>query len=83
MINAPAPGHLPATRGPHREAVRGFGDPGATGERNLAREPAEEISAHPAAVVPLCELHPDTGRCAHRARPAGLFTPAEGNGGTD
>ncbi|MCF2435485.1 hypothetical protein LV779_16240 [Streptomyces thinghirensis] len=34
-------------RGLHWEVVRGFGDPGATGEQNVARELAEEISAHP------------------------------------
>ncbi|MFE1023682.1 NUDIX hydrolase [Streptomyces sp. NPDC058818] len=126
--------HRHATRGLHWEVVRGFGDPGATGEQNVARELAEEISAHPTTVVPLGELHPDTGLCAHRvelwatrveavgaldggeaihravavspaeaeamvadgritdgftiavlyrARLAGLFTPAEENGGTD
>ncbi|MFD5285765.1 NUDIX hydrolase [Streptomyces rubrogriseus] len=55
-----------ATRDRHWEAVRGFGDPGATGEENVARELAEEVSARPTAVTALGELHPDTGLCAHR-----------------
>jgi ADP-ribose pyrophosphatase len=55
-----------ATRDRHWEAVRGFGDPGATGEENVARELEEEISARPTAVTALGGLHPDTGLCAHR-----------------
>ncbi|WP_217141679.1 NUDIX hydrolase [Streptomyces sp. AC627_RSS907] len=55
-----------ATRSRHWEVVRGFGDPGATGEENVARELEEEISARPTTVVPLGELHPDTGLCGHR-----------------
>ncbi|MFE5604824.1 NUDIX hydrolase, partial [Streptomyces coelicoflavus] len=55
-----------ATRDRHWEVVRGFGDPGATGEENVGRELTEEISARPTAVTALGFLHPDTGLCAHR-----------------
>ncbi|MEV5546400.1 NUDIX hydrolase [Streptomyces sp. NPDC052309] len=55
-----------ATRSRHWEVVRGFGDPGATGEENVARELGEEISASPGEVIPLGELHPDTGLCGHK-----------------
>ncbi|MEU1400955.1 NUDIX hydrolase [Streptomyces sp. NPDC005728] len=53
--------HRHATRSRHWEVVRGFGAPGATAEENVARELKEEITAVPTEVVPLGELHPDTG----------------------
>ncbi|HZF91838.1 NUDIX hydrolase [Streptomyces sp.] len=55
-----------ATRGRHWEVVRGFGDPGATGEENVARELREEIGATPTRVTALGALHPDTGMLAQR-----------------
>ncbi|MBN0044594.1 NUDIX hydrolase [Streptomyces actuosus] len=55
-----------ATRSRHWEVVRGFGDPGATAEQNVARELEEEIGTTPAKVTPLGAVHPDTGLCAHR-----------------
>ncbi|MFF1490415.1 NUDIX hydrolase [Streptomyces sp. NPDC058319] len=72
-----------ATRTRHWEVVRGFGDPGAGGEENVARELREEIAAVPTAVVPLGGLHPDTGLLAHRvelyaARVDGFGDPERG-----
>ncbi|MFJ7150480.1 NUDIX hydrolase [Streptomyces sp. NPDC100445] len=58
--------HRHATRSRHWEVVRGFGDPGATPEQNVTRELREEISATPTAVIPLGELHPDTGLLGHK-----------------
>ncbi|MFF9090873.1 NUDIX hydrolase [Streptomyces sp. NPDC014991] len=58
--------HRHATRSRHWEVVRGFGDPGATPEQNVARELREEISATATAVIPLGELHPDTGLLGHK-----------------
>ncbi|MBL1084014.1 NUDIX hydrolase [Streptomyces actinomycinicus] len=55
-----------ATRSRHWEVVRGFGQPGATPTENVTRELREEISATPTAVIPLGELHPDTGLLAHK-----------------
>ncbi|QKW30079.1 NUDIX hydrolase [Streptomyces seoulensis] len=74
-----------ATRAWHREVVRGFGDPGATDEENVARELREEIDATPTAVVPLGELDPDTGLLGHRvrlyaARVDGFGDPERGEG---
>ncbi|WP_225830695.1 NUDIX hydrolase [Streptomyces sp. NK08204] len=57
-----------ATRSRHWEVVRGFGDPGATAEENVARELEEEISARPAAVIPLGDVHPDTGLLGHKVQ---------------
>ncbi|MFI5975359.1 NUDIX hydrolase [Streptomyces sp. NPDC051452] len=55
-----------ATRDRHWETVRGFGDPGATAAENVARELREEIAATPTTMVPLGEVHPDTGLLGHR-----------------
>jgi ADP-ribose pyrophosphatase len=55
-----------ATRRWHWEAVRGFGDPGATAEENVARELREEIAVTVSGVVALGDVHPDTGLLAHR-----------------
>ncbi|MGW0767114.1 NUDIX hydrolase [Streptomyces sp. NPDC002676] len=57
-----------ATRSRHWEAVRGFGDPGATAKENVARELKEEISASPAEVIALGEVHPDTGLLGHKVQ---------------
>ncbi|MET9449415.1 NUDIX hydrolase [Streptomyces cinerochromogenes] len=58
--------HRHATRSRHWEVVRGFGDPGATPTENVTRELREEIAATPATVIPLGELHPDTGLLSHK-----------------
>ncbi|MEW2282984.1 NUDIX hydrolase [Streptomyces sp. NPDC047841] len=58
--------HRHATRSRHWEVVRGFGDPGATPTENVTRELREEIAATPTEVVPLGELHPDTGLLGHK-----------------
>ncbi|KMS91196.1 NUDIX hydrolase [Streptomyces flaveolus] len=58
--------HRHATRSRHWEVVRGFGHPGATPTENVTRELREEIAATPTAVIPLGELHPDTGLLAHK-----------------
>ncbi|UFR01505.1 NUDIX hydrolase [Streptomyces sp. Go40/10] len=58
--------HRHATRSRHWEVVRGFGDPGATPTENVTRELREEIAATPETVIPLGELHPDTGLLAHK-----------------
>ncbi|WP_151480169.1 NUDIX hydrolase [Streptomyces albicerus] len=55
-----------ATREWHWEAVRGFGEPGASGDDNVARELGEELGARPGETIPLGEVHPDTGLLAHR-----------------
>ncbi|WP_318200584.1 NUDIX hydrolase [Streptomyces sp. SCL15-4] len=55
-----------ATRSRHWELVRGFGDPGATPLENVTRELREEIAATPSELVPLGEVHPDTGLLAHK-----------------
>jgi ADP-ribose pyrophosphatase len=55
-----------ATRSRHWEVVRGFGEPGATPAQNVTRELREEIDATPTEVIPLGELHPDTGLLAHK-----------------
>jgi ADP-ribose pyrophosphatase len=57
-----------ATREWHWEVVRGFGEPGASAEENVARELQEEVSAHPRQTVPLGELHPDTGLLAQQVQ---------------
>lgn len=72
-----------ATRRRHWEAVRGFGDPGATGEENVTRELGEEIAATPTEVIALGDVHPDTGLLAHRvqlyaARVDGFGDPEKG-----
>ncbi|MFF8904716.1 NUDIX hydrolase [Streptomyces olivaceoviridis] len=58
--------HRHATRSRHWEVVRGFGDPGATPTENVTRELREEIAATPTEVIPLGELHPDTGLLGHK-----------------
>ncbi|GGY67838.1 hypothetical protein GCM10010300_08570 [Streptomyces olivaceoviridis] len=57
--------HRHATRSRHWEVVRGFGEPGATPTENVTRELREEIATTPTEVIPLGELHPDTGLLAH------------------
>jgi len=57
-----------STREWHWEVVRGFGEPGASAEDNVARELAEEVSAHPQETIPLGELHPETGLLAERVQ---------------
>ncbi|MES4890905.1 NUDIX hydrolase [Streptomyces sp. NPDC096012] len=58
--------HRHATRSRHWEVVRGFGEPGATPVENVTRELREEIAATPTEVIPLGEVHPDTGLLAHK-----------------
>lgn len=50
-----------STRDWHWEAVRGFGDPGAEGAENVARELREELGARAVETIPLGAVHPDTG----------------------
>lgn len=67
-----------ATREWHWEVVRGFGEPGASAEENVARELEEEVSARPEETVPLGEVHPDTGLLAHRVQLFAARVPAVG-----
>ncbi|MFC4467567.1 NUDIX hydrolase [Streptomyces xiangluensis] len=60
--------HRHATREWHWEVPRGFGEAGATEEENVTRELGEELTARPERVIPLGELHPDTGLLAHRVK---------------
>lgn len=67
-----------ATRSRHWEVVRGFGDPGATGEENVARELREEIGATPTRVTALGTVHPDTGLLAQRVELYAAFVDGVG-----
>nr|WP_241267567.1 NUDIX hydrolase [Streptomyces scabichelini] len=60
--------HRHATREWHWEVARGFGEPGATEEENVARELDEELTTRTDKVISLGELHPDTGLLAHRVK---------------
>ncbi|MFE9364886.1 NUDIX hydrolase [Streptomyces sp. NPDC006978] len=55
-----------ATRSWHWEVPRGFGEPGLPPGENAAKELREEIGAEVLEVVPLGELHPDSGTTADR-----------------
>lgn len=55
-----------ATRAWHLEAPRGVGEPGASGAANAARELAEELGTEPRELIPLGDVHPDTGLLAGR-----------------
>ncbi|MFE6780355.1 NUDIX hydrolase [Streptomyces sp. NPDC057702] len=55
-----------ATRAWHWEAPRGMGEADSTGAENAARELREEIGARATELVPLGDLHPDTGLLGSR-----------------
>ncbi|GAA3002665.1 NUDIX hydrolase [Streptomyces fulvorobeus] len=55
-----------STRSWHWEVPRGFGTAGLSDEENAAKELREEIGAVPDEVIPLGEVHPDTGLSSHR-----------------
>ncbi|MFH9617183.1 NUDIX hydrolase [Streptomyces pratensis] len=55
-----------ATRSWHWEVPRGFGTPGMSAVENAAKELEEEIGAQALEIVPLGELHPDSGTTADR-----------------
>ncbi|WEV26700.1 NUDIX hydrolase [Streptomyces sp. 71268] len=55
-----------ATRAWHWEVPRGMGEPGATGADSAARELREEIGARATELVPLGDVHPDTGLLGSR-----------------
>ncbi|MFD9501177.1 NUDIX hydrolase [Streptomyces sp. NPDC060035] len=55
-----------ATRSWQWEVPRGFGTEGLSGGANAAKELREEIGAVALEIVPLGELHPDTGATADR-----------------
>ncbi|GGZ32855.1 NUDIX hydrolase [Streptomyces poonensis] len=55
-----------ATRSWHWEAVRGSGEPGATGEEDAVRELQEELGVRPEELIPLGATHPDTGLLGDR-----------------
>ncbi|MBX5459252.1 MAG: NUDIX hydrolase [Thermogemmatispora sp.] len=50
-----------ATRSWHLEIPRGFGWPGCTSEESARRELVEELGAEPLRLVPLGQIHPNTG----------------------
>ncbi|MEU2548456.1 NUDIX hydrolase [Streptomyces roseolus] len=56
-----------ATRSWHWEVPRGFGTAGLSGAENAAKELGEEIGARVRELVPLGEVHPDTGLLGDRA----------------
>ncbi|MPY60196.1 NUDIX hydrolase [Streptomyces spongiae] len=60
--------HRHATRSRHWEVPRGFGEAGASGEENVSRELGEELGTSPTEVIPLGEVHPDTGLLAHQVK---------------
>ncbi|RAQ94339.1 NUDIX hydrolase [Thermogemmatispora tikiterensis] len=53
-----------ATRTWHLEIPRGFGWPGCTSEESARRELEEELGAEPVRLVPLGQIHPNTGIAA-------------------
>ncbi|MER6099284.1 NUDIX hydrolase [Streptomyces sp. NPDC001728] len=55
-----------ATRSWQWELPRGFGTRGLTGEENAAKELDEEIGARVRELIPLGELHPDSGMTGDR-----------------
>ncbi|QNJ41350.1 NUDIX hydrolase [Streptomyces buecherae] len=57
-----------ATRAWHWEVPRGMGEPGATGADSAARELREEIGARATELVPLGDVHPDTGLLGSRVQ---------------
>jgi ADP-ribose pyrophosphatase len=74
-----------ATRRWHLEAPRGFGRAGVDGGLSARRELAEELGAPAQELLPLGELHPDTGLVAGhvllyaaRVRELGAVDAAEG-----
>lgn len=50
-----------ATRTWHLEAPRGFGTGALTGAETATKELGEEIGARPESLIPLGQMHPDTG----------------------
>ncbi|NML49978.1 NUDIX hydrolase [Streptomyces sp. R302] len=56
-----------ATRSWHWEVPRGFGTAGLSAAENAAKEIGEEIGARVRELVPLGEVHPDTGLIGDRA----------------
>ncbi|MFI1733776.1 NUDIX hydrolase [Streptomyces acidicola] len=60
--------HRHSTRGWHWEVARGFGEADASGKENVDRELAEELGTRPTEVIPLGELHADTGLLAHKVQ---------------
>ncbi|WP_329039627.1 NUDIX hydrolase [Streptomyces sp. NBC_00178] len=55
-----------ATRSWHWEVPRGFGTPGLPAPENAAKELREEIGAEAREVIPLGDVHPDSGTTADR-----------------
>lgn len=80
-----------ATRAWHWEVPRGMGEPGATGADSAARELREEIGARATELVPLGDVHPDTGLLGSRVQlfaariphPAPATTPPPGEAGRE